>query len=183
MLMKSAHAVLALLLTLTGAPGDSSAEMRGGSAMSLMLTSTAFAQGAQIPSTYTCEGQDISPPLAWSGVPPAAKSLVLIVDDPDAPDPAAVANCCPFCPKMLQLSSDGMRVTRSLPLSDVPAQSEDQLTRAAESDSALRLPNNAKIAPWESAHRSVQLESGISCKSSSIFPPPRIIVSDRKSVV
>jgi Raf kinase inhibitor-like YbhB/YbcL family protein len=57
--------------------------------MSLILTSTAFAQGSEIPAKYTCEGQDISPPLAWSGVPASAKSLVLIVDDPDAPDPAA----------------------------------------------------------------------------------------------
>jgi Raf kinase inhibitor-like YbhB/YbcL family protein len=53
------------------------------------LTSTAFPHGGEIPAKYTCEGQDISPPLAWTGVPPNAKSLVLIVDDPDAPDPAA----------------------------------------------------------------------------------------------
>lgn len=57
--------------------------------MTLALTSPAFAHGAEIPRTHTCEGQDVSPPLAWTGVPPAAKSLVLIVDDPDAPDPAA----------------------------------------------------------------------------------------------
>ncbi|MCK9387186.1 MAG: YbhB/YbcL family Raf kinase inhibitor-like protein [Sulfuritalea sp.] len=57
--------------------------------MSLKLTSMAFAEGGEIPLKYTCEGQDISPPLVWSGVPPNAKSLVLIVDDPDAPDPAA----------------------------------------------------------------------------------------------
>ncbi len=57
--------------------------------MTLKLTSTAFANGGEIPSKYTCEGQDVSPPLAWSGVPVNAKSLVLIVDDPDAPDPAA----------------------------------------------------------------------------------------------
>lgn len=57
--------------------------------MSLKLTSMAFADGGEISAKYTCEGQDISPPLAWSGVPPGAKSLVLIVDDPDAPDPAA----------------------------------------------------------------------------------------------
>ena len=57
--------------------------------MSLTLTSTAFTHGSEIPSKYTCEGQDISPPLAWSGVPAEAKSLVLIIDDPDAPDPAA----------------------------------------------------------------------------------------------
>lgn len=57
--------------------------------MTFKLTSTAFAQGGEIPTRYTCEGQDVSPPLAWSGVPGQAKSLALIVDDPDAPDPAA----------------------------------------------------------------------------------------------
>ena len=57
--------------------------------MTLKLTSTAFAQGGDIPSRYTCDGQDVSPPLAWSGAPAGAKSLVLVVDDPDAPDPAA----------------------------------------------------------------------------------------------
>jgi len=56
--------------------------------MSLQITSPAFSQGGSIPSKYTCEGQDISPPLAWSGGPPNAKSYALIVDDPDAPDPA-----------------------------------------------------------------------------------------------
>ena len=57
--------------------------------MTFKLTSTAFPDGGEIPAQYTCEGQDISPPLAWAGVPPNAKSLALIVDDPDAPDPAA----------------------------------------------------------------------------------------------
>jgi Raf kinase inhibitor-like YbhB/YbcL family protein len=57
--------------------------------MTLKLTSSAFANGGAIPAKYTCEGNDISPPLAWSGVPAATKSLVLIVDDPDAPDPNA----------------------------------------------------------------------------------------------
>ena len=56
--------------------------------MDLTLTSSAFAHNEPIPRLYTCQGRDISPPLAWSGVPAAAKSLVLIVDDPDAPDPA-----------------------------------------------------------------------------------------------
>jgi Raf kinase inhibitor-like YbhB/YbcL family protein len=55
----------------------------------LALSSSAFADQGEIPSHYTCEGQDVSPPLRWSGVPENAKSLVLIVDDPDAPDPRA----------------------------------------------------------------------------------------------
>ena len=57
--------------------------------MALMLTSPAFEHGQAIPRRYTCEGDDISPPLEWAGVPERAKSLALIVDDPDAPDPAA----------------------------------------------------------------------------------------------
>jgi Raf kinase inhibitor-like YbhB/YbcL family protein len=57
--------------------------------LTLKLTSSAFAPGGEIPSKYTCEGEDLSPPLAWSDVPANAKSLALIVDDPDAPDPAA----------------------------------------------------------------------------------------------
>jgi Raf kinase inhibitor-like YbhB/YbcL family protein len=56
--------------------------------MTLKVTSSAFEQGGSIPMKYTCEGADISPPLSWSGVPANAKSVAMIVDDPDAPDPA-----------------------------------------------------------------------------------------------
>jgi Raf kinase inhibitor-like YbhB/YbcL family protein len=61
----------------------------GGRPMSLILTSPAFSHNEAIPKKYTCDGRDISPPLAWSGLPPAIKSLAVIVDDPDAPDPKA----------------------------------------------------------------------------------------------
>ncbi len=57
--------------------------------MALTLTSAAFENGKEIPALHTCEGKDVSPALAWSGVPSRARSLALIMDDPDAPDPAA----------------------------------------------------------------------------------------------
>ena len=57
--------------------------------MTLEIRSTAFEHEGAIPVKYTCEAEDVSPPLSWSGVPAKARSLALIVDDPDAPDPAA----------------------------------------------------------------------------------------------
>lgn len=50
-----------------------------------MLTSPAFEHGQPIPRKHTCEGEDVSPPLVWSGVPEGTASLALVVDDPDAP--------------------------------------------------------------------------------------------------
>jgi Raf kinase inhibitor-like YbhB/YbcL family protein len=57
--------------------------------MPMKLFSVAFAHNGAIPPRYTCEGNDVSPPLGWSGVPPEAKSLALVIEDPDAPDPSA----------------------------------------------------------------------------------------------
>ena len=51
----------------------------------MQLTSPAFSEGSAIPSKYTCDEKNLSPPLKWSGVPAEAKSLALIADDPDAP--------------------------------------------------------------------------------------------------
>src|SRR5256884_3742146 len=53
--------------------------------MTIQLTSSAFAEGEFIPAKYTCDGEDVSPPLKWSNVPAGAKGLALICDDPDAP--------------------------------------------------------------------------------------------------
>ncbi|MBA7691192.1 hypothetical protein ES703_99733 [subsurface metagenome] len=53
--------------------------------MELTVSSSAFQEGDVIPTEYTCEGQDVSPPLAWDEPPAGTQSLVLIVDDPDAP--------------------------------------------------------------------------------------------------
>ena len=57
--------------------------------MALVLISSAFSSNGSIPAKYTCEGPDLSPPLEWTGAPANTKSFALIVDDPDAPDPAA----------------------------------------------------------------------------------------------
>ena len=57
--------------------------------MPLQIRSSAFVHLGEIPRVHTCDGSDTSPPLEWSGVPDGAKTLVLIVDDPDAPDPEA----------------------------------------------------------------------------------------------
>jgi Raf kinase inhibitor-like YbhB/YbcL family protein len=88
--------------------------------MGMRIESGAFAHNAEIPQRHTCDGEDCSPPLTFSGVPPSATSLVLIVDDPDAPDPAA--------PKMtwvhwvlynLPPMTAGLR--EALPAADLPA--------------------------------------------------------------
>jgi hypothetical protein len=57
--------------------------MKGGRAME--IKSSSFRQGDMIPAQYTCDGQNISPPLIWDGAPPETKSFALICDDPDAP--------------------------------------------------------------------------------------------------
>lgn len=77
--------------TVRPAPGAAAgnAPVRKEARMLLTLTSPAFKPLGEIPRQHTCDGRDSSPPLAWTGVPAGARSLALIVDDPDAPDPAA----------------------------------------------------------------------------------------------
>ena len=78
---------LALLVILDSCSGreDRTGIEEEGVAMTIQLTSTAFAEGKPIPAKYTCDGTDVSPPLEWSNVPEGTKSLALISDDPDAP--------------------------------------------------------------------------------------------------
>jgi Raf kinase inhibitor-like YbhB/YbcL family protein len=79
--LSSAAAVSLLCTALVAGAANAEGKMN--------LTSSAFSDNQAIPKLHTCEGKDVSPPLSWSGVPANAKSLALIVDDPDAPDPAA----------------------------------------------------------------------------------------------
>ncbi len=79
--MTLALTILSLMLYALG----TEAETEGGRAMKIKVESTAFTEGGMIPKKYACEGQDLSPPISWSGIPEAAKSIAHIADDPDAP--------------------------------------------------------------------------------------------------
>lgn len=86
-MIRSMHcgAVAVALCLVAMAHADAQAAKPGGKSMAISITSTAFHAGAPIPSKYTCEGENISPQLSWTGVPAGVKSLALICDDPDAP--------------------------------------------------------------------------------------------------
>jgi Raf kinase inhibitor-like YbhB/YbcL family protein len=77
--------VLIVIAGCGGGGGDDPTEAAPDAPPGIELTSPAFEAGAAIPKRYTCDGDDTSPPLAWTEVPSAAKELALIVEDPDAP--------------------------------------------------------------------------------------------------
>ncbi len=94
--------------------------------MTMTLTSPAFDHNGSIPAAFTCEGEDRSPRLEWSGIPEGTRSLALIVDDPDAPDPAA--------PKMnyvhwvlYNIPADAGRLDEGVPPSALPAGTREGL--------------------------------------------------------
>ncbi len=65
--------------------GTPSLQKEGVSVMPITVTSSAFKEGEFIPKKFTCDGDDVSPPISWTGIPGTAKSIALITDDPDAP--------------------------------------------------------------------------------------------------
>ncbi len=83
------HRLFALLLGLVcvaGCSDDESTEAGADAPDLITVTSSAFRDGQAVPLRFTCDGDETSPPLQWSGVPGDAKALALVVDDPDAPD-------------------------------------------------------------------------------------------------
>lgn len=76
---------LFIVISSCNSKDQSKAKKIGKKDVKIIITSSAFKEGGIIPKQYTCDGKDISPPLAWSSVPDSTKSLALICDDPDAP--------------------------------------------------------------------------------------------------
>lgn len=94
-------------------------------AQSLSITSSAFAANGEIPAAHTCDGGDRSPPLAFSGVPSAAKSLALIVHDPDAPAADAKTPAKPWVHWVLyNLPADHAGLAEAIAPTDLPFQAQ-----------------------------------------------------------
>lgn len=119
MLFRTMTLGLTILSFLLYSPG-AGAETKGGRVMKIKVESTAFTEGGMIPKKYTCDGQDVSPPISWSGIPDKAKSIALIADDPDAPMgtwvhwvvynlPANVTGLPEGVPSQKTLSNGGMQ--------------------------------------------------------------------------
>jgi Raf kinase inhibitor-like YbhB/YbcL family protein len=86
-----------------------------GGPMAITVTSLAFAAMQAIPSKFTCDGENVSPPLSWSGVPGNAKSIVLIGDDPDAPAGTWVHWVCYDIPASVDTLAEGVAAAGALP--------------------------------------------------------------------
>lgn len=83
--------------------------------MSIKLTSPSFDHGDSIPVKYTCEGEDVSPPLLWSDVPDGTRSLALVCDDPDAPSGTWVHWVMYDIPPKFSELSEGVPTTEVTP--------------------------------------------------------------------
>lgn len=115
--LHTAPFAIALLLTAFASAGRAQ--------QSLKLTSTAFAADGAIPAVHTCDGGDRSPALAFSGVPAAAKSLALVVDDPDAPAPDPKTPHKPWVHWVLyNLPVDSAGLAEAVAPTDLPFQAQ-----------------------------------------------------------
>ncbi len=92
--------------------------------MSFTLTSPAFPHNGEIPRRFTCEGEDVSPPLVWSGTPEGTKSFALIVDGTDAPDPDASKMTCVHW-VLYNLLSSARELAEAVVSEELPVGAED----------------------------------------------------------
>ena len=145
--------------------------------MTIQITSTAFTEGNPIPQKFTCDNEDISPPLSWTGIPAQTKSLALIVDDPDAPLGVFVHWVIFDMPPDLTGLTEGVAKTPTLPglgvqgIADFrkpgyggpcPPQGKPHhyFFRLYALDSLLNLPAGAKRAEVEKAMQGHILATG-----------------------
>jgi Raf kinase inhibitor-like YbhB/YbcL family protein len=84
--VQSGGAVLVVLLSTACGPDEDAQETKMDEPQTITVKTTAFGEGDRIPERYTCDGDNISPPLAWKGIPDDAEAVALVMDDPDAPN-------------------------------------------------------------------------------------------------
>lgn len=125
--------LVGLALVLSSCGGDDAGVMTPGeeAPMTIRLESPAFEAGGTIPRKYTCDGEDLSPPLAWSGVPEAARSLVLICDDPDAPRGTWTHWVLYDLPAEVTGLPEGLPIEGTVP---IPAGGAEQVARQGRND-------------------------------------------------
>lgn len=123
---------------------------KGGFPVTLRLTTTAFQPGGTIPRKHTCDGPDVSPPLAWDAPAGAVQSFALIVDDPDAPAGTWVHWVLFDLPAATRELPEGVPATSSSP----PALARVATTSAASATAALahrlarRIATSSSSTPW-----------------------------------
>jgi Raf kinase inhibitor-like YbhB/YbcL family protein len=107
--------LVCLAASVVGCQSASTPAAEGETSMALQVTSPAFSEGEAIPKKHSCDGEDLSPALAWSGVPEGMKSLALIMDDPDAPAGTFVHWVLYNIPPDLASLPEGVAKTESVP--------------------------------------------------------------------
>jgi Raf kinase inhibitor-like YbhB/YbcL family protein len=113
--LRAALACAALAVAVAACSGDGEEPVleQEEAPMSIQVTSSVFAEGAEVPVRYTCDGDDVSPPLAWTGIPDGTAAMAVVSDDPDAPGGTWVHWV------MWGISADATGLTEQLPTADV----------------------------------------------------------------
>jgi Raf kinase inhibitor-like YbhB/YbcL family protein len=133
----TAIAVLFVAVVVQGCGRPETAPAEHPDRLTIELRSPEFAEGGDIPSRYTCDGENRSPPLEWSGIPKTSRSLVIICDDPDAPSGTWSHWVLFNLPAHLGGIKQGVPAGQTVPttaLGDLPSDANDPPTRQGKND-------------------------------------------------